>query len=82
MFDVQALIGWLIAQPTFIQVGASLLFFILVAPAVLAAVALTTERIEKLIGRAADNFVPRPSERHVAGSQRVPPRDTRHEETA
>jgi hypothetical protein len=50
MIDIQGMIGWLVAAPAFVQVGASLLFFIVIAPAILAAVAIATERCEGPLG--------------------------------
>jgi hypothetical protein len=67
LLDAQALIVWLIAQPPFIQVGASLIFFLFAAPAVLTIVALATERVERLIARAIHPWIPRPSLTNVVG---------------
>ena len=67
LLDAQALIVWLIAQPPFIQVGASLIIFLLAAPAVLTTVALATERVERFIARAVDPWVPRPSLTNIVG---------------
>lgn len=70
--DAQALIVWLIAQPPFIQVGASLIFFLLAAPGVLAAIALATERAERFIARVIEPLVPRPSPRNVVEHVALP----------
>ena len=58
MFDIQAVIGWLLAQPAYIQVGASLVFFILVAPVILAAIAIAAERFEGIVAVAVFRYVP------------------------
>ena len=58
MLDLQLVIGWFILQPLFVQLAASLIFFLLIAPAVLTAVAIGTERLEPWITSAIVRFIP------------------------
>jgi hypothetical protein len=58
MLDLQPVIAWFILQPLFVQLAASLIFFLLIAPGVLTAVAIGTERLEPWITSAIVRFIP------------------------
>ena len=58
MLDLQPVIGWFILQPLFVQLAASLIFFLLIAPGILTAVAIGTERLEPWIASAIVRFIP------------------------